>query len=398
MATNDYYGDPVRDYSAILSGFSWTGPETLQKVAKPTFLTYSFPRTIPAYDASAYKYIAKYWRPFTNQDMKDARAALKQWGDTSGITFLEVASKSGQSDIKFSWLPSATSAFSQYPSSYSLNSDTPDEQLYYYDYGGSVYLNTSYKTTFKLDPKFKKYILLHEIGHTLGLKHSFEATSTNGNVLKHNMDTTKYTVMSYGYQEHKWNQKLGNLDKQAIRSLYGGPTSDGSQASAYHWDKPTATLSQWGFETADGLRGTAVSDVMDGRGGNDKLFGFAGDDVLGGGEGIDTLIGGPGRDIFVFTTTSRAGNEDIIRDFKGTDDKIQLSRAAFAAITELGVLRDQSFTIAKTAEKAEHRIVYDDGYSGSLFYDPDGSGPIAQVKIAALGIYSGLTAAQIMMI
>ena len=387
----------VRDYSAILSGYSWTGPPTLQKLAEPVFLTFSFPKSMPRHD---YVHSRKGWQRFTEGDKKDARAALKQWSDASGITFIET-SGSSQTDLEFTWLPTsgASQAFAYRPLSYSPYVDSPDDISYYYEYAGSVYLNTEYKTYFKQDPKFKKYTLLHEIGHALGLKHPFEVEKLNKHILAKKIDSTKYTVMSYNYETHKLHgTKLGIFDKQAIASLYGRPGSQGTQVLSYHWDKSTQTLTQTGFETAESMRGTAIKDVLNGSGGDDRLLGFTGDDVLIGGEGRDTLIGGKGHDTFVFTAMPGDKNADVIKDFGGADDTLKLSRSAFSAISETGVLHEASFRNGRMADKAEQRIIYDDGNGGSLYYDPDGSGPIAQIKFAEIGNYSGLTAAHILLI
>ena len=90
-------------YTGLLSGSNWSGIEVY---GKPTIVTYSFPTlaTKPAYLASLSDpnltpaALATY-QGFTAAEQTLARAALAEWGNTSGLIFLEVAA--GQGDIQF---------------------------------------------------------------------------------------------------------------------------------------------------------------------------------------------------------------------------------------------------------------------------------------------------------
>ena len=91
------------DYRGILSGESWVSAPTMKTSAKPVFVTYSFPKTMTDGDRITFSDSIESWKPFSSRDIVDAREALKQWGDASGITFLET--KGDHGDIQFSWLP-----------------------------------------------------------------------------------------------------------------------------------------------------------------------------------------------------------------------------------------------------------------------------------------------------
>ena len=68
------------------------------------------------------------------------------------------------------------------------------------------------------------------------------------------------------------------------------------------------------------LYGLEGDDHLTGRHGNDVLSGGKDNDRLNGGSGRNTLIGGEGADTFV------VGNGfDTIRDFKSSDDVIQIA-------------------------------------------------------------------------
>lgn len=79
---------------------------------------------------------------------------------------------------------------------------------------------------------------------------------------------------------------------------------------------------QTGDQTANGLTGSVLDDVLMGEAGNDTLIGNAGDDLIFAGEGRDTLTGGAGADIFAFDADRIP---DLITDFEKGEDKIDLS-------------------------------------------------------------------------
>ncbi|MEE1658360.1 cadherin domain-containing protein [Microvirga sp. CF3062] len=135
--------------------------------------------------------------------------------------------------------------------------------------------------------------------------------------------------------------------------------------------------------------GSSGDDVVKGGAGKDTLGGGLGNDMLWGGLGNDVLTGGKGKDIFVFdTTTNKKTNVDKISDFSVKDDSIWLENAVFTRIgkgTELkpGKLAKDLFWTGKAAHDVSDRIVYDKA-TGALYYDQDGTGRAAQVKIATI--------------
>ncbi len=85
-----------------------------------------------------------------------------------------------------------------------------------------------------------------------------------------------------------------------------------------------------GQQGADYIDGGAGNDVVKGGGGKDQLFGGDGNDkvkgggghdLIAGGDGVDILTGNGGRDTFAFNL---GDDQDTIKDFDGTRDKIQL--------------------------------------------------------------------------
>lgn len=149
-------------------------------------------------------------------------------------------------------------------------------------------------------------------------------------------------------------------------------------------------LSGRGNALANTISGNAGANTLYGNGGDDILSGGAGADKLIGGAGSDRLTGGLGKDTFVFdTAASAATNLDTIGDFsRAQGDKILFSLSAFAGLGSAGKLTADKFYSAagaKEALDASDRVIYDKT-SGILYYDADGSGGIAAIAVANLGV------------
>ncbi|MBW4953804.1 hypothetical protein KZW03_30345, partial [Klebsiella pneumoniae] len=108
-----------------------------------------------------------------------------------------------------------------------------------------------------------------------------------------------------------------------------------------------------------------------------------------GGLGNDKLYGGAGRDAFVFDTRpNKRTNADKVYDFKSRDDSFYLDNKYFTKLGSGSEARPKKFKSdmfieGKKAQDREDRIVYDKK-TGSLYYDQDGTGSKAQVKIATI--------------
>jgi Ca2+-binding RTX toxin-like protein len=197
-------------------------------------------------------------------------------------------------------------------------------------------------------------VALHEIGHTLGLKHPFGELDADGGTspgpyLPKLEDKFDVTVMSYTGQKSIPGGTYGPLDIDALQFLYGASatfnagdttytvkadsslmvgdgagvdTIDGSAQTkaitmyleAGYWshvgDKADTITAAGQFTVnfgsvienalggsgADQIVGNGAANVIDGGAGDDVLDGAAGDDKLVGGVGNDKLVGGAGND------------------------------------------------------------------------------------------------------
>jgi Ca2+-binding RTX toxin-like protein len=128
-----------------------------------------------------------------------------------------------------------------------------------------------------------------------------------------------------------------------------------------------------------------------GNSSNNTIVGYgAGDNVIAGGGGNDTLYGGAGNDTFVFNSSSFLNlvitGVSSIGDFAANQDKIQLSKAAFTALStasgRLSAYNSTSLTgdfvaVTNATEQTNAlataaTIIYNSN-TGALFYNADGN-------------------------
>jgi Ca2+-binding RTX toxin-like protein len=133
-----------------------------------------------------------------------------------------------------------------------------------------------------------------------------------------------------------------------------------------------------GTNNADIVVGTANDDVLEGRDGNDTLFGLFGDDILNGGAGADILYGGSGDDVYIFNSLSDspAGFGDTIKDFNGTNDKIDISN----------ITTTFNLVSSFTGNTSTHEVVYN---ASTKLMQMDANGDRAADMEVTLENYTG---------
>lgn len=348
----------VSDYRALLAGgqHRWNG---FTKTGRPVVVTYSFPS-----DAA----LAPYGDPdFATAPLRlrdGVRTAIREIGEIAGIAFLEI-DEGGMIRIfglhgnnGWSWGETPTI-------SAGAMTDTT-----------LVAINIDYYGSFRPDTA-GFYAILHELGHSLGLKDPHEG----GVVLEASLDNSDHTVMSY---DRLWGYATEpkHLDVDALQHLYGRPS--GLDGVSFEWlpgdvlkiagtargdvligvagttriyggpgddrlfgrDSDDVLVGGSGDDLLFGARGEDVlagndgddviiglwhSDRLIGGAGNDRLKGGAGHDVLRGGPGNDGLTGGPGRDVFVHAP---GDGRDIVQDFTQGDDRIDLTAYGYGSTDE----------------------------------------------------------------
>ena len=194
---------------------------------------------------------------------------------------------------------------------------------------------------------------------------------------------------------------LGNQDND---TLYGGQQNDtlygGQQNDTLFGDRDSDSLfgdrdndTIYGGKSNDILFGGQQNDILFGDNDNDLLSGDLDNDTLFGGNGEDILTGGSGQDRFSFNSSDE-GIDEIV-DFSVVDDTIAVSAAGFGGgLVANAAIAEEQFIIGTEATTASHRFIYDSD-NGALFFDQDGTGPLASVLITTLSSGLAMTNADI---
>lgn len=168
--------------NGILSTYQWG----LQN-GQAADVSFSFPTTESSW-ASGYNEVLAGWFAVDSVQQESFKQALSVWVDVANVNFTQVAENQasvGDIRVAFSNLVASNNASGW---AYSPVSKLMSQ-------AGDIWLSPE-TTDFTVGTQ--GYLtLMHEIGHALGLKHPFEATSVNSNVLTGAEDSTQYTIMSY---------------------------------------------------------------------------------------------------------------------------------------------------------------------------------------------------------
>lgn len=358
------------EINALSSGVQWS-----QSASSPLVLTYSFPWSAgtPAF-AGDYSDIQENKQGLGLNSLQQAavRKALGAWAAVANVQFVEVKDSSDSVGV-LRFAATETDFFQGSASAWGyLPSDS-------WASGGDVWLSsvdtTEAASASYWQPGGEGYLLLvHEIGHALGLKHGFSGS----NVLPDSLDSRQHTIMSYtlhanglygsyantakGY-EYKYYDIAPEtpmpLDIATVQHLYGannnyhkgddvytfdpvGPTLstiwDGGgtdtlnlanftrpvlldlEPGAYSSLPGGAEASQWRLDVAltygkDNLAiayGSTIENAVGGSA-NDDLRGNSVNNLLQGGAGDDRIDGRAGVDTAAYSGT-RASYELQIRD------------------------------------------------------------------------------------
>jgi Cadherin-like domain/RTX calcium-binding nonapeptide repeat (4 copies) len=172
-----------------------------------------------------------------------------------------------------------------------------------------------------------------------------------------------------------------NVDSSAYIVEYAGQGFDTVRASQNIFIYNDSSIER--IETA--TPGSTQPIALVGNNLAQQIVGNAGNNQIEGREGSDTLTGGLGQDYFYFTTAIGA-DVDQITDFTSVDDILMLDDGIFAGVAT-GFLSASAFLSgagATSATNATQRFIHN-STTGDVYYDADGSGGVAAVKIANIG-------------
>jgi len=155
------------------------------------------------------------------------------------------------------------------------------------------------------------YVLTHELGHALGLRHPFEDRPPVGPLADPLYDNHYFTAMSYTRSTHyQAGESFGELDLLALNAHYGDNQYLVDNRLSYTVvDGPSGlsmTIDQLG-STGAAFAGTSASDVIRAHGGNDTIWTSAGNDTVYAGTGHDTVYVESGQSLIY----GQSGNDTI---------------------------------------------------------------------------------------
>ena len=171
-------------------------------------IEYTFPDSQPSYD----HYEVTSWQPATEQMRAATREILTKFEVILDISFVEGSAPAATNVIAVGRSNQATtSGFSYFPNNF-------------YEIGMDVFISKAYSNprfTSELITNYDYEVLVHELGHALGLKHPFEEEGSNVTVLSAYEDNTRNTAMSYDDNSVTFNGTLRPLDWMALTKFYG---------------------------------------------------------------------------------------------------------------------------------------------------------------------------------
>lgn len=269
------------------------------------------------------------------------------------------------------------------------------------------------------------YLLLHEIGHTLGLKHpgDYDVGGNNppGPFLPADEDNNHYTLMSYNEDPATGSvsNSLMLYDILALQAWWGSNDRTNAGRDTYRpldgselqviWDgggqdrlvyqgsgRAVLDLREGAFSSLDGrelaaiaydaqienavgggnddlLRGNAARNRLQGNDGDDRLIGDRGNDRLFGGQGRDDLLGGQGRDLLNGRTGNDlmrgGGGRDVFVFSEGADaiaDFRAVGRGDRIDLADAGNIRGYGDLIANHLRQSGYDTIIEDGRGNML--------------------------------
>lgn len=225
---------------ALIQGSRWIGA-----------ITYSFPDSRTDYEASYPEADAAGFGQVSFAHMQAARSVLEGFSPYTGGPRMSLTAVEGFTNAVLSDAGSNTADIRIAKSSYA----GPTAYAYYPApnngyFAGDVWFGTSYGYSNARLGNYEYLTMMHELGHSLGLKHAHEAGGVANMAMPSDRDSLEFTVMSYrsyiggpatGYTNETYGfpQTWMMYDIAALQHLYGANFSTNSGDTVYSWSPTT---------------------------------------------------------------------------------------------------------------------------------------------------------------